>query len=192
MNVKLLLELDIYILSLWSCPLAFAVLLQCFKMSSIMFCGLCWTSLLYLDDIHIFLDHLEEYHKHVSTVFKILRKNQLYIKLNKCEFEQLVYPPGKEGFFKMVIWVQSCMHMMSLSGGVPHIRCGVIGVRFPPMTSDVGWLRGAYISVLMAVTCHSMWRSWGVPACLYPNGEWDLGGSILFEQLPFVGTFAGH
>ena len=42
----------------------------------------------YLDDILIFSDNLEEHRKHVCIVFERLRQNRLYIKLEKCEFEQ--------------------------------------------------------------------------------------------------------
>lgn len=42
----------------------------------------------YLDDILIFSDSLQEHRKHVSIIFERLRKNRLYIKLEKCEFEQ--------------------------------------------------------------------------------------------------------
>uniref|UniRef100_A0A3Q7EZB1 Reverse transcriptase domain-containing protein n=1 Tax=Solanum lycopersicum TaxID=4081 RepID=A0A3Q7EZB1_SOLLC len=42
----------------------------------------------YLDDIVIYSDTLEEHVVHLKKVFKILRENQLYVKREKCEFAQ--------------------------------------------------------------------------------------------------------
>ena len=42
----------------------------------------------YLDDIVIYSDTLEEHVMHLKKVFKILRDNQLYVKREKCEFAQ--------------------------------------------------------------------------------------------------------
>lgn len=42
----------------------------------------------YLDDILLFSDKLQKHLKHISSFFERLRKIQLYIKLEKCEFEQ--------------------------------------------------------------------------------------------------------
>uniref|UniRef100_A0A3Q7ETV7 Reverse transcriptase domain-containing protein n=1 Tax=Solanum lycopersicum TaxID=4081 RepID=A0A3Q7ETV7_SOLLC len=42
----------------------------------------------YLDDIVIYSDTLEEHVMHLKKVFTILRENQLYVKREKCEFAQ--------------------------------------------------------------------------------------------------------
>ena len=42
--------------------------------------------LVYLDDVLVFSRHPDEHIKHLRTVLQILRQNQLYIKLSKCEF----------------------------------------------------------------------------------------------------------
>ncbi|EGN91448.1 hypothetical protein SERLA73DRAFT_157560, partial [Serpula lacrymans var. lacrymans S7.3] len=44
--------------------------------------------IVYLDDIMIFTDSLEEHRKIVSKVLQILADNQLYLKPEKCEFEK--------------------------------------------------------------------------------------------------------
>jgi len=41
----------------------------------------------YIDDILIYLNSLEEHHEHVKKVLKKLLENNLYIKLEKCEFD---------------------------------------------------------------------------------------------------------
>ena len=41
----------------------------------------------YIDDILIFSNSLEEHHKHVKMVLKKLLENNLYVKLEKCEFD---------------------------------------------------------------------------------------------------------
>lgn len=41
----------------------------------------------YLDDILIFSQSLEQHRTHVKQVLQQLHKNQLYAKLEKCEFE---------------------------------------------------------------------------------------------------------
>ncbi len=40
----------------------------------------------YIDDILIYSDSLEEYAEHLWKVFQRLRENKLYVKLEKCEF----------------------------------------------------------------------------------------------------------
>lgn len=40
----------------------------------------------YLDDIVIYSDTLEEHVEHLRTMFKVLRENELYIKKEKCSF----------------------------------------------------------------------------------------------------------
>jgi hypothetical protein len=40
----------------------------------------------FIDDILIFSKNEEEYDKHLCMVLQKLRENQLYVKLNKCEF----------------------------------------------------------------------------------------------------------
>jgi hypothetical protein len=40
----------------------------------------------FIDDILIFSKNEEEHDKHLSMVLQKLRENQLYAKLNKCEF----------------------------------------------------------------------------------------------------------
>nr|XP_025669740.1 uncharacterized protein LOC112769436 [Arachis hypogaea] len=40
----------------------------------------------YLDDIVVYSNTLEEYVEHLRTVFKILRENNLYVKKEKCSF----------------------------------------------------------------------------------------------------------
>ena len=42
----------------------------------------------YLDDIVIYRDTLEEHVVHLKKVFKIVRENQLYVKRERCEFSQ--------------------------------------------------------------------------------------------------------
>ncbi|XP_070013663.1 uncharacterized protein [Nicotiana sylvestris] len=42
----------------------------------------------YLDDIVIYNNTLEEHMKHLRKVFQVLRENELYIKREKCEFAQ--------------------------------------------------------------------------------------------------------
>jgi hypothetical protein len=44
--------------------------------------------IVYLDDILIFTDTLEEHQKVVKKVLQILKDNDLYLKLEKCEFEK--------------------------------------------------------------------------------------------------------
>jgi hypothetical protein len=40
----------------------------------------------FLDDILIFSKNVEEHDEHLYLVLQKLRENQLYAKLNKCEF----------------------------------------------------------------------------------------------------------
>jgi len=56
--------------------------------------------ILYLDDILIYSDTLEEYHKTVRAVLKKLIENNLFTKLSKCEFDK-----GKVEFLGHVISV---------------------------------------------------------------------------------------
>ena len=44
--------------------------------------------MVYLDDIVIYRDTLEEHVVHLKKVFKIVRENQLYVKRERCEFSQ--------------------------------------------------------------------------------------------------------
>jgi hypothetical protein len=44
--------------------------------------------LIYLDDILILDRELDQHHKHVREVIQQLRENQLYLKPEKCEFDQ--------------------------------------------------------------------------------------------------------
>nr|XP_025640756.1 uncharacterized protein LOC112735435 [Arachis hypogaea] len=44
------------------------------------------TSLVYLDDIVVYSNTLEEHVEHLRIVFKILRENNLYVKKEKCSF----------------------------------------------------------------------------------------------------------
>jgi hypothetical protein len=40
----------------------------------------------FIDDILIFSNNVEEHDKYLRMVLQKLRENQLYVKLNKCEF----------------------------------------------------------------------------------------------------------
>ena len=42
----------------------------------------------YIDDILIFTETVEQHHEVTCRVLKLLKENQLYLKLDKCEFEQ--------------------------------------------------------------------------------------------------------
>jgi hypothetical protein len=42
----------------------------------------------YLDDIVVYSDTLKDHSKHLRTVFKALRDNELYVKKEKCLFGQ--------------------------------------------------------------------------------------------------------
>jgi len=44
--------------------------------------------LIYLDDILIYSKDLEEHHNQVRNVLQTLINNNLYVKLEKCEFDQ--------------------------------------------------------------------------------------------------------
>ena len=45
--------------------------------------------LVYMDDIIIFTNNLEEHHKLTRKVLEILHQNNLYLKPEKCEFEKM-------------------------------------------------------------------------------------------------------
>jgi hypothetical protein len=49
--------------------------------------------IIYLDDILIFSLRWEDHINHVKTVFELLKKEKLYVKISKCEFGKtcLVY-----------------------------------------------------------------------------------------------------
>jgi len=56
----------------------------------------------YIDDILIYSNNLEEHHEHVSKVLEKLLENNLYVKLEKCEFDRpettfLGYVISKDG-----------------------------------------------------------------------------------------------
>ena len=40
----------------------------------------------YLDDIVIYSDNMEDHKKHLALVFEALKKSQLYLKKSKCMF----------------------------------------------------------------------------------------------------------
>jgi len=42
--------------------------------------------IIYLDDILIFTSSMEEHVRHVKDVFEVLHRENLYLKLSKCEF----------------------------------------------------------------------------------------------------------
>jgi hypothetical protein len=44
--------------------------------------------IVYMDDILVFTETLEEHREAVRRVLEILEKNKLYLKAEKCEFEQ--------------------------------------------------------------------------------------------------------
>ena len=46
----------------------------------------------YLDDIVIYNQSLEEHVEHLRQVFRVLRENQLYVKKEKCSFAQREIP----------------------------------------------------------------------------------------------------
>ena len=46
----------------------------------------------YLDDIVIFSDNMEDHKKHLALVFEALKKHQLYLKKSKCMFAQTEIP----------------------------------------------------------------------------------------------------
>ena len=46
------------------------------------------TCVVYIDDICIFSDSIEEYTKHMREILNQLRKTQLYVKLSKYEFDK--------------------------------------------------------------------------------------------------------
>ncbi|KAL8024130.1 putative reverse transcriptase domain-containing protein [Plasmopara halstedii] len=42
----------------------------------------------YLDDIYVFFNNLVEHVTHLRAVFRVLRENELYARVNKCDFGQ--------------------------------------------------------------------------------------------------------
>ena len=42
----------------------------------------------YLDDIVVYSDNMEDHKKHLAMVFEALRANQLFLKKSKCMFSQ--------------------------------------------------------------------------------------------------------
>lgn len=46
----------------------------------------------YLDDIVVYSDNMEDYKKHLALVFEALKKSQLYLKKLKCVFAQTGIP----------------------------------------------------------------------------------------------------
>ena len=45
--------------------------------------------IVYLDDIHVFSKTIEEHRQIIREVLEQIRKNKLYLKLEKCKFEQM-------------------------------------------------------------------------------------------------------
>ena len=43
---------------------------------------------MYINDILIFTETVEQHHEVTRQVLKLLKENQLYLKPDKCEFEQ--------------------------------------------------------------------------------------------------------
>ena len=46
------------------------------------------TCVVYLNNIYIYSDSIEEYAKHVRKILDYLKKTGLYVKLFKCEFDK--------------------------------------------------------------------------------------------------------
>jgi hypothetical protein len=68
--------------------------------------------LVYLDDILIFTGTLEEHQKITRRVLEILRRNKLYLKPEKCEFEK----PSVEYLRLIVSHNQVSMDPVKLEG----------------------------------------------------------------------------
>lgn len=53
----------------------------------------------YLDDIVVYSDTLEEHVNHLRKVFQVLRENELYVKREKCDFakEEVIFLGHKVG-----------------------------------------------------------------------------------------------
>ncbi|KAI9201688.1 hypothetical protein LWI28_027445 [Acer negundo] len=47
-----------------------------------------WFVAVYLDDIVVYSQALDEHIQHLKQVFQVLRENELYVKLEKCSFGQ--------------------------------------------------------------------------------------------------------
>ena len=60
----------------------------------------------YIDDILIYSNSLEEHHEHVKKVLKKLLENNLYIKLEKCEFDVTETDRGTQ--FTSDFWNRLC------------------------------------------------------------------------------------
>lgn len=68
-------------LSLTNAPATF-----CTLMNKILYPYLDDFVIVYLDDIIIYSNTLEEHVQHLKKVFQVLRENELYINREKCEF----------------------------------------------------------------------------------------------------------
>ena len=60
----------------------------------------------YIDNILIYSNSLEEHHEHVKKVLKKLLENNLYIKLEKCEFDVTETDRGTQ--FTSDFWNRLC------------------------------------------------------------------------------------
>ena len=49
-------------------------------------------TVVYLDDILIFSDNLEDYYHHLQRVFKYLQRQRYHVRLTKCSFIQTEVP----------------------------------------------------------------------------------------------------
>ena len=45
--------------------------------------------MVYIDDIIIYSDNMEDHIKHLKVVFDLLRENNLHVGYNKCEFMKI-------------------------------------------------------------------------------------------------------
>ena len=69
-----------------------ALTMFCMLMNDVMHLFLDKSFVVYLDDIVVFSEIMEEHKKHLAEVFKALRENQLYLKRSKCVFGQSNIP----------------------------------------------------------------------------------------------------